>query len=175
MKMENAQNKTKHQKTQNKNHINKYPRRVSYSIAQSAGISYQFTMVQMTRSKGNAGKKVTPLHIFLTIFLCGVSFYTGTLSDKCHANGKTGEVNERNIDAIVQERLQAGKLTNHPCYMFHRDLRIFRLLMDSFTSHQSRTFESRHFCKISIEINTRFITLLPRYNIKIYEWCHKSI
>eukprot|EP00979_Chaetoceros_neogracilis_P002960 scaffold493_cov258-Chaetoceros_neogracile.AAC.8 len=67
-------------------------------------------MVQMTRSRGNAGKKLTPLHIFLTIFLCGVSFYTGTLSDKCHANGKTGEVNERNIDAIVQERLKAEVL-----------------------------------------------------------------
>jgi len=63
---------------------------------------------------------VSPLHIFLTIFLCGISFYTGILSssDKCPTSA-----GERDIDAIVQQRLDAGEFMRPACIKY--DFRVF--------------------------------------------------
>ena len=71
-------------------------------------------MVQMSRTRASSGSKVSPLHIFLTIFLCGISFYTGIVSssDKCPTSA-----GKLDIEAIVQQRLEAGEFMWSACIL----------------------------------------------------------
>ena len=72
-------------------------------------------MVQMSRTRVSSSSKVSPLHIFLTIFLCGISFYTGIVSSsdkKCPTSA-----GKLDIEAIVQQRLEAGEFMWPACIL----------------------------------------------------------
>jgi len=80
-------------------------------------------------SQPSSRRLLSPLQIFLTVILCSVSFYTGTQSGtqssslcapttgSSNAGGGSGNaslekmdsLDERKIEAIVQQRLEAGK------------------------------------------------------------------
>ncbi len=84
-------------------------------------------MVQISRGgRQHPSRKLSVSRILLTIVLCGASFYSGTLSGmrnrdqevKCDSPGSglvnnnepESSNNDAKIEAIVQQRLQAGKL-----------------------------------------------------------------
>lgn len=94
-------------------------------------------MVQISRSKKSSSRAISIVHIFLTFLLCAFSFYTGTLSatssdcSSSHSGANDGvgnsstaqNVDATKIEAIVQQRLQAGKLKIYlPSISFSFDL-----------------------------------------------------
>ena len=80
-------------------------------------------MVRIARSRSKPASKIGILHIFLTAVLCCLSFYCGALSGvkngvSCpdvSAEADTSPVNDvvenAKIEAVVQQRVEAGEIT----------------------------------------------------------------
>ncbi len=77
-------------------------------------------MVQISRSRHGSRGGTNYFHIILTGLFCAISFYTGTLSPlaacDCPVTGTIGttqvkgnDIDDAKIEAIVQQRLEAGK------------------------------------------------------------------
>jgi hypothetical protein len=95
-----------------------------YFIAVFLTCELPIKMVQISRSRNSSSGNTSFFHFIVTALLCAISFYTGNLSsfttcDCPLSNSNTNvagnsqvveqKVDEQKIEAIVQQRLQAGK------------------------------------------------------------------